>query len=70
MAADPTQPLQFSIDPRWRTMMKGLTSGALAGMLLIAIAAVLISVASASAADAAGNETTRSYCGINVECAS
>lgn len=50
--------------------MKGLTSGALAGMLLIAIAAVLISVASASAADAAGNETTRSYCGINVECAS
>jgi hypothetical protein len=32
--------------------------------------AAIVSVPTARAADAAGNDTTRSYCGINVECAS
>jgi hypothetical protein len=51
-------------------MMKGFTAKYLLGLLLIGTLVGLLSVAAANAVDAAGNDTTRSYCGINVECAS
>jgi hypothetical protein len=50
--------------------MKGLIGKILFGMLLIAMPVALVSVPSAFAADAPDTDTTRTYCGINAECAS
>ena len=52
--------------------MKALVGGILFGIALIAIPAALVSIPSAVAADTVANDsdTTRTYCGINVECAS
>jgi hypothetical protein len=51
--------------------MKALIGGILFGTLLILIPASLVAVPPAvSAEPAADTETTRTYCGITVECAS
>ena len=52
--------------------MKALVGGILFGMALIAIPVTFVSVPSSVAADAISTDgdTTRAYCGINVECAS
>ena len=51
--------------------MKALIGGIVFGILLITIPVALVSVPPAASAEpVADTDTTRAYCGINVECAS